>query len=71
MCFLFHISATFLYSPPIPVLLSSSPPLYFVAFLPPFLLSSPLRALMWRLNLTLLDDITVRCLLACLPAWGL
>lgn len=44
--------------------------LCFLAFFSP-LLSFPLCALMWRLNLTLLDDITLCCLLACLPAWGL
>lgn len=46
------------------------PPWCFCAFLPPPPLLPP-WALMWRLKLTLLDDITVRCLLACLPAWGL
>lgn len=48
-------------------------PSHAFAFLTPSLLPptpTPLCALMWRLSLTLLDDITLCCLLACLPAWG-
>lgn len=69
-----HVSLLPFRSPlPTIILFFSSSLLTLLCFLASFspLLSFPLCALMWRLNLTLLDDITLCCLLACLPAWGL